>query len=143
MILFLQWFIFSMTKDLSLPNNHTCNNYNMSHCLGKLHTMFFSVETYNPKDLTSRSVWIITSLMHLLFNWLFSLDETFVYIFIASSSWSLPQATAGVFSLEVLTLQFFLINDLLRFFTDVWCTWWIIDSVILPTSCWCQASQYD
>ena len=132
-----------MTKDISLPHNYTCNSYNMSHCLWKLHTMVFQGEICSPKDLTSTSVWITTSLMHLLLNWLFLFEETSVYIFIPSSSWSLPQATAGVFNLEVWTWQIFFINDLLWFFTDVWYTWWIIDPVILPVLCWYQASQYD
>ena len=45
-----------------------------------------------------------------------------LYIFIASSSLSLPQATARVFNLVVLTWQTFFINDLLGFFRDVWYT---------------------
>ena len=124
----------SMTKDISLPNNHTCN-INMSHCLGEAACHGFSGESCSPKDLTSRSKWITTSLMHLLLNWLFLLHDRYVYIFIASSSWSLPHARAGMFNLWVLTWQIFFINDLLGFFFDEWDTWWIIDPVILPVLC--------
>ena len=144
MNLFLQWFLFKWQRAFHFHTTILATATICHTVWGSSIPWFFrGREICSPKDLTSRSVWITTSLMHLLLNWLFLFDETSVYIFIASSSWSLPQATAGVFNLEVWTWQIFFINDLLWFFTDVWYTWWIIDPVILAVLCWYQASQYD